>query len=286
MDSPHKTGYAYKNGLLVHVSEVPRGLDCGCVCVVCGNTLIARKGYQRRHHFAHATETDCLGAAESALHLVSKALIGELSFINLPAYNFTKTREIKTGAIVSHQQQIAKGGKANITAVKIESQCNGFIPDIILDCGPKKIIIEIAVTRKVDRNKMRHIRKHGLPAIEIQLDLSDAMLSRDELLRKLRDDTSSKKWIFHPEQRNAEREFFSKLREAIRNQKRISLFKKTKATNSQLKPLPLPHERYSNPSSYRFKEHEKAAQNFYNQHRRYPSMDECIKLWPHLWKKS
>ncbi|MEW5769496.1 MAG: competence protein CoiA family protein [Pseudomonadota bacterium] len=285
MDSPHKTGYAIKNGLLVHVSEVPRGLSCGCTCVVCGNKLIARKGHQRRHHFAHSTETNCLGAAETALHLVSKELVGELSRIALPSYNFTKTKKIKSGAVVSHQQPIAKGGEAKITAAIVESACNGFVPDVILDCGLKKLIVEIAVTHKVDRDKMRHIRKHDLPAIEIHLDLSDALLSRDDLRRKLRDDISSKKWLFHPEQRIAERLFFSKLRTAIRDQKRSSANKRPKPPDFQSNPLPLTYGFNARAPSHGFNEYEKAARRFYNQHSRYPSMDECLTLWPHLWKK-
>lgn len=280
MNSLHKTGYAIKNGLLVHVSEVPKGLSCGCICVVCGNKLIAKKGRQRCHHFAHLTETNCLGAAETALHLVSKELIGELSEIILPAYNFTKSKKIKSGVVINYQQLIAKGGVAQIVSTLIESACNGFVPDLILDCGFKKLIVEIAVTHKVDRNKLRHIRKHNLPAIEIHLDLKDSLLSKDELRSKLRDDISSKKWIFHPEQRIAERLFFSKLRAAIRTQRKDLANKQNK-----IKPLSLPHNPYARSSSYGFKEYEKATLYFYNKYKRYPSMDECLTLWPHLWKK-
>jgi len=40
----HDTVYAAKNGRLVHIFEVDRGADCGCVCVVCGGTMVAKKG--------------------------------------------------------------------------------------------------------------------------------------------------------------------------------------------------------------------------------------------------
>jgi hypothetical protein len=84
MDKPHLNGYAFKNAKLVHVSEVVRGLACDCTCVECRGALVAKKGTKRREHFAHAIDIDCLGAAETALHLVSKELISKLDCICLP----------------------------------------------------------------------------------------------------------------------------------------------------------------------------------------------------------
>lgn len=51
--------YAQKNEKLVHVSEVERGLKCGCVCPACGEVLIARKGNKVVHHFAHKSTIEC-----------------------------------------------------------------------------------------------------------------------------------------------------------------------------------------------------------------------------------
>ena len=60
---------------------------------------------------------------------------------------------------------------------------------------------------------MRHIRRRDLPAIEIQLEPVDAILSRKQLSEKLQNDLQSKFWLFHPKQREAERTFYSKLRQ-------------------------------------------------------------------------
>lgn len=54
MDPQAYSGYGIKDGNLVHISDVPRGLACACVCVDCGKPLLARKGNKRREHFAHA----------------------------------------------------------------------------------------------------------------------------------------------------------------------------------------------------------------------------------------
>lgn len=40
-------------GLLVHVDDVPRGLQCGCVCPYCHEQLLARHGEVNEHGFAH-----------------------------------------------------------------------------------------------------------------------------------------------------------------------------------------------------------------------------------------
>ena len=76
------------NGQLVHLVDVSRKLGCRCVCVVCAHPLVAKKGAIRRHHFAHLRETDCHGAPETALHLLSKELMSQLSTFAIPSYIF------------------------------------------------------------------------------------------------------------------------------------------------------------------------------------------------------
>ena len=281
METAHQTGYGVKNGRLIYISEAVRGLACGCICVACGHPLVAKKGRQRRHHFAHAVDVDCQGAAETVLHLLSKELFGELNYIDLPPYDFIKEQKTKAGAVVKHEQKIAKGGTASIKGAQIESSEAGFIPDVVLDCGTKNLIVEIAVTHKVDRDKMRHIRRRNLAAIEIRLDFSDAFLSRDELRNKLQKDLRSKFWLFHPDQREAERAFFLKLRKirkAIRRTQAIPVA-------PVLKPRQPTTTLHIKQPTFSLNECDKAAEEFYRVHKRNPTMEECIHLWPRLWKK-
>lgn len=283
METAHQTGYGVKNGRLIHVSEASRGLACGCVCVACGQALVAKKGHQRRHHFSHAADVDCQGAAETALHLLSKELFGELSHIILPPYYFVKERKLKAGTVVKHQQLIAKGGTVSIKGVRIESRETGFIPDVVLDCGTKNLIVEIAVTHKVDRDKMRHIRRREWPAIEIRLDFSDALLPRDELRSKLQDDLRTKLWLFHPVQREAERAFFLKLRLVQRANRRTQDVPETPVPKTR---LPTTIVQMRQPTfAPNLNEYDKTAEAFYRVHQRYPTTEECIRLWPHLWEK-
>ena len=45
------------NGKLVHVDNVPNGLECNCICPNCKEKLLARHGDIREHGFAHHSET-------------------------------------------------------------------------------------------------------------------------------------------------------------------------------------------------------------------------------------
>lgn len=282
MELVHKIGYGVKNGQLIHISEATRGLACECVCVACGFLLVARKGSQRRHHFAHAVDADCQGSAETALHLLSKELFRELESIILPAYEFVKERKTKAGLIVKHQQKVAKGGVVTIKSAQIESREVGFFPDVVLDCGTKSLIVEIAVTHKVDRTKMRHIRRRNLPVIEIRLNYSDALLSKDDLRNKLQNDLQSKFWLFHPSQRKAERAFFLKFRQTM-NAKRIS---QTAIVAPSSRPMRSRASSYALQATANPNEYDKKAAEFYKQHKRYPTMEECLRLWPKLFRKS
>lgn len=231
MHKQNETAYAFKHSQLVHISDVISGLSCGCACVSCGAPLIAKKGLINTHHFAHHSITSCSGAAETALHLLSKELFKEINNIVLPPYFFKKKKILKPGYIViEHEELVAKGGNVLISEVVIETNQNGFKPDITLTCNSKSLFVEIAVTHTVNRNKMRSIRKCNVPMIEIRLDLADALLSREELGNKLRNDLASKHWLFHPKQRNAERLFYEKVRSAMHRARRPAIQAKPKAS--------------------------------------------------------
>ncbi|MGQ0511917.1 MAG: competence protein CoiA family protein [Betaproteobacteria bacterium] len=261
-----RTGYGILGGKLVFVADVSRGLACGCVCARCGKPLVAKKGPIRRKHFAHHEISDCLGSSETVLHLLSKELIAELKVFVIPPYDFEKQRRTKAGMSIQHKERVAKGGQISIRSVRVESGEDGFIPDVIIDTGSKSLIVEIAVTHKVARAKLRNIRRRDLPAIEIQLEPNDSLLPRAQLKEKLRDDLASKSWIFHPAQREAERRFVRKFRNAIGVQRRSR-----NHMNSQFV--------FSGGNEY-----DRTQEVFRRVHGRYPSTEECLRLWPHLWK--
>lgn len=232
MHTQIETAYAFKNNRLVHISDVTSGLNCGCVCVSCEAALVAKKGQINTHHFAHHAATSCAGAAETALHLLSKELFKELNNIVLPPYFISNKKVLKPGyVVIEHKELIAKGGDVLISEVSLEMTQNGFKPDITLTCNSKSLFVEIAVTNTVKRNKMRSIRRCNVPMIEIRLNLTDALLTREELRNKLQNHLASKHWLFHPKQRNAERLFYEKVRSAMRKARQPAMHTKPKQSS-------------------------------------------------------
>lgn len=281
------SAYGERDGKLLHISEVSRGLACGCVCATCKEPLIARQGKQRQHHFAHATPTECQGGAETILHRLTKELLSELPAFAIPPYKIVIEARTKRGKFISHRADVAKGGQVAIDQVQIEQRLGDIVPDLLLICKGKALIVEVAVTHKVDRPKLRKLRQVDVPAIEIQLGWADSMLSREDLKAKLRDDIHSKHWLFHPTQREAEGEFFRKLREARaaevaelqRMREAFALkLQRSRQTSSQTNA-------HWEPFKPTLGEYDRRSEEFYRKHGRYPTMDECQKLWPQLWRK-
>ncbi len=82
--------FGVRRSQILHISEVDRGLDCDCVCPDCGRPLVARKGFIREHHFAHAVDIhndSCGGGGETVLHRYAKRVIEEAGYLVVPSFS-------------------------------------------------------------------------------------------------------------------------------------------------------------------------------------------------------
>ena len=70
-------GLNLDNNQLVSINDVERGLECNCVCHKCGSKLVAKKGEERIHHFAHYDKEDCGGGQMTALHIYVQKILKE-----------------------------------------------------------------------------------------------------------------------------------------------------------------------------------------------------------------
>lgn len=69
------------------IDEVERGLKCGCFCAACNGPLVAKKGTQVIHHFAHHDRRECRHALEASLYgMVVEILTQPGAKIQLPGY--------------------------------------------------------------------------------------------------------------------------------------------------------------------------------------------------------
>jgi hypothetical protein len=256
--------YALKAGAIVHVSEVARGLYCGCVCARCGDALIARKGVYREHHFAHYRDSDCSGAAESLLHRLAKELLSNTKALALPSYIYRAKSKPRFGVPVSIEREILAASRVRISSVAVEQSLGPIVPDLLLRSDERDLILEIAVSHRVDRAKLRHVRRMNIPAIELSLTAEDLLLSRAELLQRLVEETSIKSWLFHPDQRSAEADWIRARRRHPRRCRTVNYRVDSAAAKLQSR-------KRENPD---WRRHNTWAEQFFRKQGRYPTLGE------------
>ncbi len=207
---------------MVHVSEVPNGKDCGCICPNCASPLLAKQGKKRRWHFAHSGETgDCHGLAETALHKAAKDSLQLLqSGILLPKEKIRRQgwllgegyRSAARWRLDQLMTDVLPAQRLSGWTFRIEPtdwRDSGFQPDAILHKDNWKLAIEFRVTHQVDENKLEQLRKAKLPAMEIDLSNVPRNIRRDTLIRMI-DSEAPRQWLTtarHKKRQRAEAEF-------------------------------------------------------------------------------
>lgn len=150
------------DGLMVHVDDVPRGLDCGCSCPRCHEKLLARHGDVNEHGFAHHSETR--GANLKICYMVTmyklaQQIIQREKRIHAPSY-----------------YGIFKDQEIEFIDVKIDShyEREDKQPDVIATTTDgKQYLIEFFFNYKVQHNKA--IDYKNLTCLEV--DLSNQSLN-------------------------------------------------------------------------------------------------------------
>ncbi|WP_188857897.1 competence protein CoiA family protein [Marinobacterium nitratireducens] len=143
-----------RDGQLLFINEVERGLDCGCSCPHCGGRLIAKKGDIKQHHFAHYNAENCGKGLETALHLLGKQVLMTEKQVRLP-----DTDELR-----------------QLCYLAVERRRFGYIADVgaVLEATGEEVDIEIKVTHGVDDEKKERVLKNQ--ALMLEIDLSGVLL--------------------------------------------------------------------------------------------------------------
>ena len=183
--------YGLRDDQPIHISEVPSGLKCNCNCPQCGSPLIARKGSQREHHFAHHGPSSCKHATETALHLVAKKAIEKSSAIRLPAVLVTFSTYLASAI------PIADESTYQIDSIKLEKRIGDIVPDLIATIQGRDLLIEIFVTHHVDEQKRNKIARLGISAIEIDLSAAPRDLDFNSVYELVVNGVKNKKWIYN-----------------------------------------------------------------------------------------
>lgn len=223
---------------LVFVDDVPSGLQCECLCPHCQKVLVAKKGNEREHHFAHYNNADCTGARMTALHLMAQNILQTTKQVMLPAYN---TESIQREARSITFDEVTLEYSITDHGIRRKPDCVGRI----IKNGQKYTLwIEILVTHKVDEEKEKDIKALRQHCIEI--DLSD-MLNTDydeqSVKERLLTKTDNRHWIAYPEldEKNnrlrlqaLEEEKARRLQEAQERQEKTQRIQEEKARYEQI----------------------------------------------------
>ena len=204
---PPRLPYGVRRGDLLHISEVPRGLGCGCVCPACLDPLIAKKGQVREHHFAHAAGSDCPTAVETALHLAAKDILAKRMEIVLPT---VKIPFLSAGVC----RKIKPEQRYSLTSVALEKRLGDITPDVIAHVGDRPLLIEVRVTHGIDDQKLEHIERLGISAVEIDLSAAPRDFLREDLEALVVKGGTHKKWIYNAEVERRRRQMRDRLDQA------------------------------------------------------------------------
>ncbi|MBR6529826.1 MAG: topoisomerase DNA-binding C4 zinc finger domain-containing protein [Clostridia bacterium] len=186
----HKLIYALKDGKPISVSSVENGLKCGCVCPSCGETLVARKGTKRMHHFAHHSGGSCEYGYETSLHLAAKEILASAKKMMIPSVILEFT-SYKHSEVISEAKEIA------IDRVELEQNFGGLIPDVVVYAGGKRMFVEIFVTHQIDEEKLERIRDANISTLEINLSKKRDVITAEELEELLLGDSPEKEWKYN-----------------------------------------------------------------------------------------
>ena len=160
--------HGLKEGKLVSIADVERGLKCNCTCTKCGKPLVAKKGEVKDHHFAHSVDSVCTG--DTVEHYMAKQEIAEKKYLHLP-HPIKDTYSMTDFKTVELEKRIGD---------------SRYIADVICphESG-KQIIIEIVATHDLDVDKWNYLVENKITSLKIDVNnwdyeterLSDYMVS-------------------------------------------------------------------------------------------------------------
>lgn len=142
--------------------------------------------------------------SESVLHWVIKGILERAQAIVTPRYTYNLTRTMPDNTEDTQRVYFEERTYA-INNVRLEHRLQGVVPDVICTAtapgeAPMELMIEVAVTHKVDQTKTLRIRALGLACMEIDAQRLGKVgrTTVDELRAMVLTETGNKRWVFHP----------------------------------------------------------------------------------------
>ncbi|MGG7177187.1 hypothetical protein ACQPU1_06335 [Clostridium paraputrificum] len=187
--------FGERDNKIIHIDEITpneNGLKCNCICPFCGEKLKASTlGTHNKKYFSHKGNSNCINNLETAMHKFAKEVIEKEKKIKIPKIMYSKN---------SKEFEIVKEQVIDFDKIELEKYLSDFDfkSDVIIYKNDIPLVIEVAVTHKVDEEKKNKIIKSNISTIEIYFDKDEIFqLSKEELENKIINDTENKIWIFN-----------------------------------------------------------------------------------------
>lgn len=202
LETDHKYNlfFGLQDGELKHISEVENGLKCKCFCPACDKKLVARNGGRKRiHHFAHYESAECKYGVQTSIHIAAKQILEKIGKIKVPSVSVFINTEIEKSdyEFISHGEfhKISDELYIPIDSVVLEKKLHKYIPDVVITSKNKRLIIEIAVTHFVGRQKLEKIKTSKISAIEIDLSKIENDFNLADLEPLIIENLENKVWL-------------------------------------------------------------------------------------------
>ena len=235
-----KNPYGLKDGQVVTVDSVERGLACGCTCPKCSGRLEARQGDEREHYFAHDDGLDCGVGYQTALQMFAKEVLDEEKRLHLPPIAIYPSENHPLRSRV-YREVVREDFLVVADEVSLECKIGRLIPDVVFRVKERLLLIEIWVTHRINAEDLAKIRSLGVGAIQFNFSKTDHVVTKEELRQVLMLGRSSglgrAEWLHNPQQQGAQekldREFAADPRALVEETKRWNRLKRTRQAPRQ-----------------------------------------------------
>jgi len=200
--------FGMKNGHIVSISDVEKGLACNCECIGCGSPLIARKGEIKAHHFAHhdGNQNNC---NESILHKLGKQIIQDSNKVGIHPLIIEVSQKDVVGRYHSKTFNDKKY-TLKFDDVIPEKSTGSFQPDLTCTTGNHVIFIEIVVSNGVSDEKAEKIKEYGVPVLVIDLSELSAMSDFESIKKSIIYD-APRYWVYHSDHEKKQQDLINEL---------------------------------------------------------------------------
>ena len=187
-------GVHSESGEIMHISKVPSGQKCNCVCAACGQPFEARKGSIRRHHFAHVSNYECMYASEVAIYKALAAELEKTDCLTLPSvmlrFPAWSKDELLQNAKTVHVDSVEFKCEPLTYPPLLQIEAQGSCLRILLDFNHYYDSEDLATLATEAKNDSYSLLKYAMPKLD-----EDQKFTHDRIMTILKNYEKAE-WVF------------------------------------------------------------------------------------------